>query len=178
MEIVEGALRDTILDFDAALDVLLIRKLHLVIYSGRLLPLAGRQHHSFLLHFVHDCSIIACLLIIDLLLKGQWLVVLIAYVECSIGSSHEAYFFLLALASIDLLRSVQEWVAIRRLVAHRFVVLVVVDELGQDVFALGRWGAVAPTTIVEQSLLVEGRGALVVVATVTLIWGRSRVRII
>ncbi len=130
MEIVEGALRDTILDFDAALDVLLIRKLHLVIYSGRLLPLAGSQHHSFLLHFVHGCSIIASLLIIDLLLKGQWLIVLIAYVERSIGPSHKANFLLLTLATIDLVLPVQERVAIRRLVTHRFIVLVVVHELG------------------------------------------------
>ena len=128
MEIVEGALRDTILDLDAALDVLLIRKLHLVILWGRILPLAGSEHHSFLLHFVHGISFIAISLIIDLLLKGKWLIVLVAYVECGICSGHETTFILIALSSFELL-PVQERAAIRRLVTHRFVVLVVVDEL-------------------------------------------------
>ena len=44
MKVVEGALRDAILDFDGALDVLLLGELHLIVIDAlRLVPLGRCQ---------------------------------------------------------------------------------------------------------------------------------------
>jgi len=50
MKIVKRALRDTILDLDTALDILLVRELHLVIESLSIVPLicSGALHHTFI----------------------------------------------------------------------------------------------------------------------------------
>ena len=102
MEIVERALWDAILDLDAALDILLLRELHLVIDCGCIFPFVWLPlHHSFLLHFVDRVGVVA--LSVDLLFEWEWLIVLAAHVERGIGSGHQSDFIGVALNHVSML---------------------------------------------------------------------------
>ena len=60
MEVVKGALRDSVLNFNRAFDVLLLRELRLIVGIGLcLVPLCRRQtlHHAFLLRFTSLCEV-------------------------------------------------------------------------------------------------------------------------
>jgi len=110
VEIVKRALRDTILDFNAALDVLLVRKLHLVIDNGRLIPLTlslAFSHSSWVLHaarnVVFDCS-----LLVDLLIEGHWVVVLALHIKRRVASLHEPFVGICALVNCVLVLRVHQ----------------------------------------------------------------------
>ena len=88
MEVVKGALGDTILNLDGALDVLLLRELHLVFIDAlRLVPLSWRQalNHAFFLT-LHLVILTASFVLVSrhLLIEGQWLVVRVSHAQLSV----------------------------------------------------------------------------------------------
>ena len=107
MEVVQRALRDTILDFNAALDVLLVRKLHLVIDNRCLIPLtlslALRHSLVGVLHATNGVVFNSSRLV-DLFIEWHRVVVLVAHIERRVAPWHHYVVGGFALVDILVLR--------------------------------------------------------------------------
>jgi len=124
VEVVKGALGDSILDFNAALDVLLVGKLHFVIDNGCLIPLtlSLSLNHS-LVGVLHAANGIVFDLsrLVDLLIEGHWVVVLAAHIERRVAALHQSVVSGFALVHV-LVLGVHQRHVFERLVPHRLII--------------------------------------------------------